>query len=381
MVAKNTWRHALSLLLGLALSGLADAQDTTFLTGEELAATLRHNLVRIAAQDINEHGYGLVVGGDAKTLWVLTARHVVVKTGMQGSGVPEKPSRDLRLRLCDAPATELLPSEPWSGWDAGDEDIALLSVARPPGYQPVLRALATEMVVGESVWLLGSDDECSLVPAQGQMRELEDAAHNLRIDFPGVHGGSSGAPVLSGAGIVGLMKKAEDLTTTVHAVADLKRRVQALPGPRWELVDAHNIAPTDPAAARIDISETLNQYLLVLRNIHMLLQQNQIARPTLDDYMKRYNASLNRFLRVREAYDGSLNQYWPATVLPAWQVMRASLWRVHQNFWRINPMMADIYKRQQTSAEVRGQMATLEPELVRLEFDIAQFLRLLTKEK
>jgi hypothetical protein len=368
------------VLLGLGLAGLAGAQDTTFLSGEEMAAQLRQNLVWIAAQDIGEHGYGLVVGGDAQTLWVLTARHVVVKTAMLGSPAAEVPSRQIRLRFCAAATNELLTSEPWPGWDAGGEDIALLSVARPRAYQPVTRALASKVVVGEPVWLLGSNDECSLVPVQGQVRVLADAAHNLRIDFAGVQGGSSGAPVLSGFGVLGLMKSAEDLTTTVHAVDDLQRRLQALPSARWELVDARNIPPTDPRAAEIDLAETLNQYLLVLRNIHMLLRQRQIARPTLDDYMQRYNAALRRFLRVREAYDGSLNRNWPTPVWPAWRDLRENLWAVHQNFWRINPLMADIYQSQQSSAEGRAQMASLEPDLVRLEFDIAQFLRLLAKE-
>lgn len=380
MAAKSAWRQILSWLLGLVLAGLACAQDTSFLSGDELAARLRQNLVWIAAQDIGEHGYGLVVGGDAQTLWVLTARHVVVRTGMRGSPTPEAPSRQIRLRFCTANATELLPGEPWPDWDADGEDIALLSVARPRGYQPVTRALAQQVVVGEPVWLLGSNDECSLVPAQGQVRVLADATHNLRIDFPGVQGGSSGAPVLSGSGVLGLMKSAEDLTTTVHAIADLQRRLQALPGHRWELVNARNIPPTDPRAAEIDLAETLNQYLLVLRNMHMLLQQRQVARPTLDDYMQRYNAALRRFLRVREAYDGSLDRYWPPPVSLAWRSLRETLWTLHQNFWRINPLMEDIYKSQQSSDGVRAQMASLEPGLVRLESDIAQFLRLLAKE-
>ncbi|WP_296443056.1 S1 family peptidase [Rhodoferax sp. UBA5149] len=380
MAAKSAWRQVLSWLPGLVLAGPACAQDTTFLSGEELAARLRQNLVWIAAQDIGEHGYGLVVGGDAQTLWVLTARHVVVRTGMRGSSTPETPSRQIRLRFCTANATELLPSEPWPDWDADGEDIALLSVARPRDYQPVTRALAPQVVVGEPVWLLGSNDECSLVPAQGQVRVLTDATHNLRIDFPGVQGGSSGAPVLSGSGVLGLMKSAEDLTTTVHAIDDLQRRLQALPGHRWELVEARNIPPTDPRAAEIDLAETLNQYLLVLRNVHMLLQQRQVARPTLDDYMQRYNLALRRFLRVREAYDGSLNRYWPPPVSLAWRSLRETLWTLHQNFWRINPLMEDIYKSQQSSDGVRAQMASLEPGLVRLESDIAQFLRLLAKE-
>lgn len=360
----------------------AVAQDTTFLSGEELAARLHQNLVWITAQDIGEHGYGLVVGMDSTTLWVVTARHVVVRTGMLGSGEPEQPSRQVRVRLCSSSENaEMLSAHPWSSWNPGGEDLAVLSVVVPNEYHVVTRALASPpATVGEPVWLLGSNDDCALVPAQGHVRAPADATHNLRIDFPGVQGGSSGGPVLSGRGVLGLMKSAEDLTTTVHDIADVHKRVQATAGVRWLLEPARNIPPTDPQAAQIDIAETLNQYLLALNNTAMLLRQRQVARATLDDYIARYNIALRRFLRVRNAYDGSLARSWPPPVLPAWGSLRDGLWAVHQTFWGIDPQMADVYTRQQTSPELRAQMTALEPDLKRLEKGIAEFLHLLAKE-
>jgi hypothetical protein len=368
---------AAALLLPLA----AAAQDTTFLTGEELAAQLRRNLVWIAAEDIGEHGYGLVVGMDSRTLWVVTARHVVVHVGMLGSQEPEQPSRQVRLRFCSGGVdAEMVSAQLWPNWKPGGEDLALLGVAVPNGYRLATRALASSpATVGEPVWLLGSNDDCALVPAQGQVRAPADAAHNLRIDFPGVQGGSSGAPILSGRGVLGLMKSAEDLTTTVHDVVDAQQRVQATAGVRWLLEPARNIPPADPQAAQVDIAETLNQYLLAVNNTTMLLQQRQVARPTLDDYIARYNAALRRFLRVRDAYDGSLARSWPAPVLPAWGSLRDELWAVHQTFWGIDPQMADVYKREQTTPELRAQMTALEPDLKHLEKDIADFMHLLAK--
>ena len=365
----------------MAFAGQTCAQDTSFLSGEELAGQLRQDLVWIAADDVGEHGWGLVIGSDADTLSVVTARHVIVRMPMRGDIAPEEPSRDIRARLCASATADTVRAEPWPGWDAKGDDIAVLRMPRPRGYEVATRALAArKAAVGEPVWLLGSRDECALVPAQGGVRAAADAAHNLRIDFPGVQGGSSGAPVLSGWGIVGLMKSAEDLTATVHDISDLQRRLQVLPPLRWELADARNIPPADPRAAEVDIAETLNQYLLALRNVHGLLQMPRIARQTLDDYTSRYNAALRRFLRVREAYDGSLARHWTAPVLPAWRGLRDSLWGVHQNFWRINPQMEDVFRNQRSNDEVRAQMQALEPELVRLEKDIAQFLRLLDKE-
>jgi hypothetical protein len=376
----RAWRAAAALWLAACAGLSARAQDTTFLSGDELAVQMRQNVVWIAAQDIGEHGYGLVVGGDESSLWVATARHVIVRTAMRGSGLPEEASRRIGLRLCSAPAAELIAAEPVRGFDAGGDDIALLRMARPRGYEPVVRTLAADASVGDAVWLLGSNDECGVVPAQGHVRAAADASHNLRIDFAGVQGGSSGAPVASGYGIVGLMKSADDLTTTVHAIADLQQRVQKLAGARWQLVAARNIPPTDPRAAEVDLAETLDQYLLALRNVHMLLQQQQVDRPRLTSFSDRYNAALRRFMRVRDAYDGSLSRAWPPPVLPAWRALRDELWAVHLNFWRINPQMEDIFRAQRSTPEVRAQMAALEPELQRLEKDIAQFLRQLAKE-
>lgn len=382
MAAQAAWRQVLSAALVWAAlcCGTAAAQQTTFLTGEELGERLRSDLVWIAAQDVDEHGFGLIVGADAQRLWIVTARHVIVRTGMLGGGETEQPSARIRLRLCAGDSAEL-EARPWPGWDARGADLALLTAPRPAGFQLEPRALAEQPAgVGEPVWLLGSNDECGLVPARGQVRAAADAGHNLRIDFAGVRGGSSGGPVLSGRGVIGLMKSAEDLTTTVHDIADVQQRVLASSGAAWQLASAHNIPPTDPQAAQVDLAETLNGYLLVLNNAWMLLQQETIARPTLTDYVERYNVALRRFLRAREAHDGSLARHWPAAVLPAWRALRDELWAVHLNFWRIDPQMAAIFTKQRTSPALRAQLAELAPELQRLEKDIAQFLRLLAKE-
>jgi Trypsin-like peptidase domain len=360
--------------------------ETSFLSGEALSTALRQNLVWLEADDIGEHGYGVIVGGTAETLWVVTARHVVVKSAMLGLTAPDQSSRQIRVRFCAnesaAATSQRSPATTVTGWNAGGHDIALLSVPRPRDYVLLARALAPFAVVGEPVWLLGSDDNCALVPAQGNVRATADAAHNLRVDFPSssVQGGSSGAPVLSGYGILGLMKSVDSPTSTVHAMDDLQRRVQGLPAARWELVDARNIPPGDPRAAQVDLAETLNGYLLAVRNVHMLFQQSQVPRPSIDANVKSYNAALRRFMRVREAYDGSLSASWPPAVLPAWRSLRENLWAVHLNFWRIDPLMAGIYKSQKTGTAVQAQMTALEPDLVQLEKDIAQFLRQLVKE-
>jgi hypothetical protein len=109
------------------------AQDTSFLSGEALAAALRQNLVWLEADDIGEHGYGVIVGGNAQTLWIVTARHVVAKSAMLGLAAPDQISRQIWVRFCALAAThmtsERAPAMPVADWDSGGHDIALLAAS------------------------------------------------------------------------------------------------------------------------------------------------------------------------------------------------------------------------------------------------------------
>jgi hypothetical protein len=141
MAAKVARRHALTFaLLRAVLGGVAAAlwpnlpwaQDTSFMSGEALAAALRQNLVWLEADDIGEHGYGVIVGGSPETLWIVTARHVVAKRAMLGLTVPDRVSQQIRVRFCALAANEKkldrAAATPVVGWDSGGQDIALLSL-------------------------------------------------------------------------------------------------------------------------------------------------------------------------------------------------------------------------------------------------------------
>src|SRR5262249_20051623 len=105
-------------------------------------------------------------------------------------------------------------------------------------------APAARIAVADEAWLLGRNDECGVLPRSGAVAAPADALHNLRVDFPGVIGGSSGAPLLTGAGIAGILKDSDNVTLTVHSLDDIARRVAAA-GLAWTLADARNIPPTD----------------------------------------------------------------------------------------------------------------------------------------
>jgi hypothetical protein len=356
------------------------ANDTTFYGGPELGSRLLTNVVRIRSLDVGEHGFGLVVGAQGRHVFIATARHVVAPDAVSSNAAKRK----IEVSFCagDDSGVATRTAEIVDAFDAGGHDIALLKVPRPARYEPLVRAVAAEAAVQlrQEVWLLGQEEQCGVVPRSGAVAALRDARDNLRIEFPGVRGGTSGGPAISGFGILGLVTDAQDLTFTVYSIASLEARLRTQFSGRWQLVDARNIPPTDPRAAEIDLSETLNQYLFGVRNLQQLLLQTSVPRKRFVAFANDYNAAVNRFRDARERHDGALKRHWSAQVLEQWHVLREQLWQVHQPFWDMNAADSQaIFDQQRVPPAVQARMRALEPQLVQLQAGIADFLSALAQ--
>ncbi len=383
-------RGALAVLLCLgAIANAAWAatdapgpQDTSFWSGPELGAALLHNVVRIAALDINEQGFGLVVGFDVSSLYVLTARHVVARLPALGLDGAERPSARIEASLCAQPQAAVVTAEQLLNFDAGAADLALLRVPRPPDYRPRQRALAEPAAVraDASTWVLGFEQRCELVASSGALESGRDSLNQLRARHGGVRGGSSGAPLLIGSGLAALVTRSDSIALTAHSL-EHARELLSVQGWPWTLAEARNIAPTEPAAARIDLAETLNRYLFAVRETHGLLLQPRVARATFKDYVDNYNRAIARFRDARDKYDGSLAVHWPAEALPTWQRLRETLWDVHLKFWAVNTQARQIFESQTVPATVTAQMQALEPALESLQGDIQRFLQILNHQE
>lgn len=380
MVATARRRGRLTLpafLIALALAPVVGGRaDTSFDTGPELGRKLLRDVVRIEARDLAEHGFGLVVGVDRDYVYIATARHVVAQRAPAGLLEPERPSHAIAVSFCVLPGAPRQLAAMVDGFDGADDDLALLRAPRPPAYVPELKALAPagKDGVGDQAWQLGRESDCVVVPTPGVIAGRPDARHTVRVDLHGALGGASGGPLVSGYGIVGLVKRSDNEVIRAHAIADLAARVGALSGPLFQLGEAGNIPPGDPQAAVADLTETLNDYLFAARDLNALLRQEIVPRPTFAQMVQRYNGSVDRFKTARDKYDGTLQRNWPAGTLPQWQALRARLWQIHLRFFGLNGQSATtITRTERAPPPVREQMAALEPELAGLQSDIARF--------
>ncbi len=368
-----------SAVLALAYFDGAHAADgTTYYSGPELGQRMLHNLVRVRALDLSEHGFGLVVGTDARHAYVLTARHVVARRPMAGLEGAEQPSRQIEIGFCAQPPTvPAQPAELVAAFDATGDDLALMRTPLPAGYAPEPRALAASPPreqPGDPAWQLGRDSDCTLLPTPGRIAHLPDARHQLRIDLANVLGGASGGVVVSGDGVVGIVKRSDTSKITVHAIAHARERIEAVGGVPFSLRPARNFAPGDPQATVSELTETLTAYLFGARDLHRLLGQNEVPRSTFVQLVERYTRGIERHMASAEKHDGTLLARWGLEVLQQWRQLRAELWAIHTVFYELNgSAVQTITRTERSPPAVRVQMAALEPALAALQSGMSRF--------
>jgi len=334
---------------------------------EELASRLIQNVVRISAPSA-EHGFGLVVGRDDRFLFIATANHVITADS------PARAGESIEIRPCASPGNAAaLQGEVLATFGPPD-DVAFLKASAPASYSLDTRALspANVQALRDPALQIGRSDECVLNARDGRLSMLRDANNNLRIDITNGIGGDSGGPALTGRGVIGIVRTAGETNLTIQSidyVMELARRA-SIP---WSLVDARNIPPTTPEAAAQDLSQTLNEYLWHLRDVHGLLLQPTVDKARFTSFVDDYNRAIRHFSEVKEKYDGTLQKFWGVETLAEWQRLRDQLWSVHLNFWNMNQITPEIFSTQRTPKAARKQLLRMEPDLQRLQTAIEHF--------
>jgi hypothetical protein len=237
--------------------------------GEQLAWGMLDDVVRISertgAGSTGEQGFGFVVGRRGKDFFVVTADHVVrddsgkpygdvLVTFHIDQGTPE-PAVLLDLRL---PQTH--------------GDLAILKVHRPSSYDPVWpNAASTDnLSMGVKAWRIGKQERWIPSAAPGQFVGLQGAIW-LGFDNLDTPPGSSGGPVVTSSGIIGMVVADGGQSGSPDAVLpigtiemqikqwnlpwDLLAPVQLAPSPRAPIppsqgqIPAESVIPPRPNAS------------------------------------------------------------------------------------------------------------------------------------
>ncbi len=208
--------------------------------GERMVSDLRRNVVRIEAKLRTgpENGWGFVVGERAGRLYIVTAYHVVAEPQAVGAGNAVKVRvefYDRRGKMYDA---ELL------GTHDTVRDLAVLTVPTPPGFEWTRKCLAgaKKQERGSPVWFVGRDQEWKPPVVPGHVLAGPSTEWLLELEGMMVKRGSSGGPVISDTGIIGMVQGDSEEGTHALSIDFIKKLFEEWNHP-WELRAAEPVEP------------------------------------------------------------------------------------------------------------------------------------------
>jgi formylglycine-generating enzyme required for sulfatase activity len=187
----------------------------------ELLDAVRRQVVAIEAEwrdGSSRHGFGFVVGEDDDRPIIATADHL-----LRGRG-PDATATRVSLRWFDAPLTRVearrLPTR------ANRLDLGVLVAERPAGFafEPrLLDPAAADLAPGAPLWFIGRSDDWYVPQLPGAVNHVSRLDDEIVADGLAVRPGTSGAPLLSQGGIVGMIVRDVDSeevrATTITAIA------------------------------------------------------------------------------------------------------------------------------------------------------------------
>jgi hypothetical protein len=198
------------------------------------AMALRPNVVKITATlgpgAVPQSGFGFVVGQQGNQLVVVTADHVV--RGEDPGAEDKAPlitffenqGSQIRGKL----ETVRLPK------DSGD--LAVILVKNPGFVSLVTDAIdARPAARGLQVWLIGRAGDWNIPTSPGVVAQIDTFTQRLQVEGLAARVGSSGGPLISSNGIVGMIVMDNDLYTEATPIAPIQMQVAERWHYPWQL--------------------------------------------------------------------------------------------------------------------------------------------------
>lgn len=206
--------------------------------GDQMVNSLRENVVKIQTElpTHTENGFGFIVGERSGRLYVVTAYHVVADrdvVGPEAVGKVKVEFFERRGKMYDA---EVLGTQDLR------HDLAVLTVPAPQGVAWKKQCLAgpEKQRHGVPVWFVGINQEWKPPVAPGHVLTETSVDWLMELEGLNIREGSSGGPVISDSGIIGMIKQDSNAGSYALSIDFIKKLFAEWHHP-WEL----RAAPAD----------------------------------------------------------------------------------------------------------------------------------------
>jgi len=205
---------------------------------DQMANTLRQNVVRIKTtmSTHEENGFGFVVGEKSGRLYIATAHHVVA------SSDPDTTTLKVEVEFFERRG-KMYKAELLGTHDSA-RDLAVLTVPPPAGVTWTKKCMAgpEKQKRGVPVWSIGRVQEWKVPVEPGHVASDTSPDWMLELEGTVVQRGSSGGPVVSDTGIIGMIEQDSAGNTRALSIDLIQRDFQGWNHP-WGL---EPVAATKP---------------------------------------------------------------------------------------------------------------------------------------
>jgi hypothetical protein len=355
----------------------------TNLTGDELAARIHRNVVRIKNVDRGDAGTGLIVGVSGDKRFILTASHLV--SSMEGADRSvDAVSHAFQVKHCDESQQKNSPLAEDARVVFNDpvKDFALLEVTSAPGDALENRILSIERTVAPpaQIWTIGKTGTCTL--GSGQIHQAQDAYGVLLADLPGGFGGTSGAPVATDRGVIAMvLSEAGAAIVKMRSIEQIQQAIANRSDLAWSMTDSRNLPPSSPEDVQFELTDALNSYVFALQDIRDALSVEYYTEKDLASRVAAYNTAINRYNAVKDKFDGSIVHAWGQGTLMNFDDVRGAIADVHRVILGLNVSMDDLRRQKTVPADMRRQVVQLSPRVDALDRASKNFIEQLKGRK
>ncbi len=197
--------------------------------GHKLAQELRDNVVQVAAVN---RGFGFIVGEQSGKAYIVTAYHLLCRLWPCEDGT----EKDKGIEVCFYRSQDTCLKAELVVKDKRN-DLIVLRAPLPAGQRWRKNVMGSVEALEDhrEVWYVGREGEWYIPSLPGAFNRLEPSENLLVLDMR-IKGGTSGAPVISETGIVGMLMAAKGSDVSRALTIDFIKtgfRARGLP---WDLV-------------------------------------------------------------------------------------------------------------------------------------------------
>jgi hypothetical protein len=281
-----------------------------------MANSLRQNTVRIES---TRSGFGFITGERGGYLYIVTARHILVPRDTPDVVVPKTAKVSFFSDQGQSYDAEVLGTH--------KADVGVLRVQKPAGFDWMRSCLAdtSKEVRGTPVWYIGRKGEWFVPVRPGAIASPPSSSFGIEVDDLRVTPGTSGAPLVTDRGIVGMiLSDSEDVTTAI-SIEFIQRVFREWNHP-WELTvgagpkaSGGPTADGNPPKGAVPgvVDDSLDGSIYTNRTAHFQLTlptgwqsspELRKEQPEIIAALRSADQSLILFV-TPEVYSGTLNTY------------------------------------------------------------------------